>query len=194
MSSEHRQKDRQFFGRWVRGTFFGWIVGLVVIIVAGISGDLIGKGEIDSQFIIGLGMGAGVGYVQGRVLKRWLGAARDWAWMSVIGIGLPFLVFDFVGAIWNGLPEVLRLELEVAISGLLVGALQRRVLSPHSSKANWWVPACVAGWTLAAATAASGSLLDITFPSRLLNLATILLGGVVLGLVTGGVLVWIRRG
>ncbi|MFQ5719817.1 MAG: hypothetical protein ACE5IK_09735, partial [Acidobacteriota bacterium] len=159
MSSEHRQEDRQFLARWVRDTCFGWLVGLVVIIVAGIGGDLIGAGEADSQFIIGLGMGAGVGYAQGRVVKCWLGAARDWTWTSVIGIGLPFVVFDFAGAIWSRLPDVPRLELEVAISGLLVGALQRRVLSLHSSRANWWVPACVAGWTLAAATAASGSLL-----------------------------------
>jgi len=194
MSSEHSQEDRQFFSRWVRGTSFGWLVGLVIILVASIGGEVIGKGEADSQFMIGLGMGAGVGYAQGRVLKRWLGAARGWAWTSAIGFGLPFVVLDFVGSMGSELSEVLRLELEVAISGLLVGALQRRVLSLHSSRANWWVPACVAGWTLAAGTAASGSLLDIAFLGRWLNLATILLGGVVLGLVTGGVLVWIRRG
>lgn len=194
MGSDHRQEDRQFFTRWVRGTLVGWLLGLLIIIVAGIGGDLIGMGDADSQVIIGLGMGAGVGYAQGRVVKRWLGAARNWVWTSAIGIGVPFVVFDFVGAIWSRLPDVVRLELEIAICGLVVGALQRRVLSPHSSRANWWIPACVAGWTLATGTAASGSLIDSIFLGKLLNLATILLGGAVLGLVTGGALVWIRRG
>jgi len=193
MSSQDRQEDRQFFTRWVRGTFVGWLLGLVIIIVALIGGDLIGKGDGDSLFIIGISMGAGVGYAQGRMVKRWLGAARGWVWTSVIGIGVPFVVFDFVGTIWSGLPDVVQLQLEVVISGLLVGVLQRRVLCLHSSRANWWIPACVAGWTLAASTAASGSLLDIIFLGRWLNVATILLGGVVLGLVTGGVLVCIRR-
>jgi len=193
MSSQDRQEDRQFFIQWVRGTFVGWLLGLVIIIVAAIGGDLTGNGDGDSLFIIGIGMGVGVGYAQGRIVKRWLGTVRGWVWTSVFGIGVPFVVFDFVGAIWSGLPDVVQLQLEVVTSGLLVGVLQRRVLRLHSSRANWWIPACVAGWTLAASTAASGSLLHIIFLGRWLNVATILLGGVVLGLVTGGVLVWIRR-
>lgn len=194
MSSEHSQADRHFFARWVRGTFAGWLLGFVFIILGAIAGDLIGMRE--SQFIVGIGMGAGVGYAQGRVAKQWLGATRHWVWASVIGMGVPFVVFDLVAAVWSEFPNLLLLPL-VAIGGLLVGLLQRRILCSHSDRANWWVPACVAGWTLAAGTAASGPLLDIIFPGRwlsaILNLGVILLGGVVLGVVTGRVLVWMLR-
>lgn len=199
MSSEHSQADRHFFTRWVRGTFAGWLLGFVFIILGAIAGDLIGGGEsqFESQSIVGIGMGAGVGYAQGRVARQWLGATRRWVWASVIGMGVPFVVFDLVAAVWSEFAHLRSLQLDVAIGGLLVGLLQRRILCLHSDRANWWAPACVAGWTLAAGTAASGPLLDIIFPGRwlslILNLGMILLGGVVLGVVTGGVLVWMLR-
>ncbi len=197
MSTEHRQDDGQLLARWIRVTSAGWLLGVVIIVSAGVIGDVVGRGEGDSQCIVGLGIGAGVGYAQGRVARRWPDGSRHWAWTSVIGMGLPFVGFDFAGAVWNQFPDVVRLLLEVGVGGLLVGLLQWRPLRRHSVRAGWWVPASVAGWTLAAATAASGPLLNVRFLGKwffvALNLATILLGGVVLGLVTGTVLVWIRR-
>ncbi len=187
-------EDGSFFRHWVCGTFFGWLAGLAIIIAGAVVGDLVGTGEADYQFIVGLGMGVGVGYAQGRVLKRWFGTGGGWMWASVIGFGLPFVLFDLVGTIWRRLPDLPQLELEVVISALLAGVLQRRILSAHSSKTDWWIPASIAGWALAAATAASGSFLEIAFLGRWLNVATILLGGLVLGVVTGGFLVRIRRG
>ena len=65
MSSEHSQADRDFFLRWVRGTFAGWLLGFLLLIVGAIVGDLIGMWG--SNFIVGIGMGAGVGYAQGRM-------------------------------------------------------------------------------------------------------------------------------
>lgn len=195
MSPEHSQTDRQFFTRWVRGTFVGWVLGFILIILAAITGDLIGTGETESQFIVGIGMGAGVGYIQGRMARQWFGASNRWAWATVIGMGVPFIASDFIGAVWS--EYSFSLPLTVAIGGLLVGLLQRRILCSHSGRANWWVPACFAGWTLAAGTAAlSGGFLDIfprVWPVAILNLGVILFGGVVLGIVTGGALVWILR-
>ena len=194
MSPEHSQADRQFFTRWVRGTFAGWLLGFVFIILAAIAGDLIGIGERESQFIVGIGMGAGVGYAQGRVARQWFGATRRWAWATVIGMGVPFVASDFASAVWSEFS--FSLPLVVVIGGLLVGLLQRRVLRSHSDRANWWVPACVAGWSLAAGTAAVSGVLS-SGPSDpwlvILNVGVILLGGVVLGIVTGGALVWMLR-
>lgn len=194
MSAYHDQAERKFFTRWVRGTFGGWLLGFVFILLGAIAGDLLGMGESESQFIVGVAMGAGVGYAQGRVARQWFGATWRWTWASVIGMGVPFLASDFLGAVWGGYS--FSLPLVVVIGALLVGFLQREVLRSHSNRANWWVPACVAGWTLAAATAAVSGVLA-SGPSAqwlvLLRVAVILLGGVVLGTVTGGTLVWMLR-
>lgn len=194
MSTDHNQAGRKAFTRWVRGTFGGWLLGFVFIVLGAVAGDLIGMGERESQFIVGITMGAGVGYAQGRVVRQWLGATWRWTWASIIGMGVPFVASDFVSAVWSGYS--FSLPLVVAIGGLFVGLLQRRVLRSHCDRANWWVPTCVAGWTLAAGTAAVSGLLP-SGPSAgwlaIFNVGAILLGGVVLGVVTGGALVWMLR-
>ncbi len=194
MDTEKVKPDLRFFTRWVRGTFAGWLLGFVFIILAAIAGDLIGMGQGESQFIVGIGMGAGVGYAQGRVARQWFGATWRWTSASVIGMGVPFVASDLASAVWSEFS--FSLPLVVVIGGLLVGLLQRRILCSHSDRANWWVPACVAGWTLAAGTAAVSGVLP-SGPSDpwlvILNVGVILLGGVVLGVVTGGALVWMLR-
>ncbi|RMG26798.1 MAG: hypothetical protein D6724_01060, partial [Armatimonadetes bacterium] len=101
MSVDHSQADREFFTRWVRATFAGWLLGFVFVVLAAVGGDLIGIGDRESQFIVGIAMGAGVGYAQGRVMRQWLGATWRWAWASAIGMGVPFGVSDLVSAVWS---------------------------------------------------------------------------------------------
>jgi len=188
MNSDHGRADRRLFVRWVRGTFFGYLLGFVLILVGGIVGDLVGLPG--SDFMVGIGMGVGVGYMQGRALKPWLGAPSRWVWATAIGLGGLFLVEDLVAVAWTEFDNMHSLQLDVAIGGLLVGLLQRRILRSHSRGADWWIPASVAGWALAAWTA------SVTFSGAVdavLNLGMILMGGVVLGVVTGGALVWVLR-
>jgi hypothetical protein len=188
MGSEHIQADRHFFTRWVRATFIGYLLGFVFILLGGIVGDLLGLPG--SDFILGIGIGLGVGYAQGRTASQLFGAARQWMWATVIGLGGLFLVEDIVAAAWSEFDNLHSLQLDVAIGGLLVGLLQRRILRSHSDRANWWVPASVVAWSLAAWTA------SVTFSGALdaiLTLGMILMGGVVLGVVTGGALVWMFR-
>lgn len=194
MSADHSQADRKFFTLWVRGTFAGWLLGFVFVVLGAVGGDLIGIGDGESQSIVGIAMGAGVGDAQGRVVRQWLGATWRWTWASVIGMGVPFVASDFVSAVWSGYS--FSLPFLVVIGGVFIGLLQRRVLRSHYERGNWWVLACVAGWTLAAGTAAVSGVLP-SGPSAgwlaVLNVAMILLGGVVLGIVTGGALVWMLR-
>ena len=188
MCSEHIRADRHFFTRWVRATFLGYLLGFVLILLGGIVGDLLGLPG--SDFIVGIGMGLGVGYAQGRMARPWLGKTMHWMWATVIGLGRLFLAEDLVAAAWSEFDSLHSLQLDVAIGGLLVGLMQRRILRSHCSRANWWVPASVAGWALAASTA------SVTFSGdwdAILNLGMILMGGVVLGVVTGGVLLWLLR-
>ncbi len=188
MSIELSQAELKFFIRWVRSTFFGYLSGFVIIILGGIVGDLIGIPG--SDFIIGIGMGAGIGYAQGRQARQWLGATWPWVWATVIGLGVPFVLEDLLSATGIEFDGLHSLQLDVAICGLLVGLLQLRLLRSHSDRAIWWVPVCVVGWTLAAWTA---SVNFIGEWDAILNLGMILMGGVVLGVVTGGALVWMLR-
>ncbi len=138
MSPGYSEVDRKFFTRWVRGTFAGWLLGFVFIILGAIAGDLIGMGERESQFIVGIGMGAGVGYAQGRVARQWFGATWRWTSASVIGTGGPFVASDFVSALWGEF--LYSLPLVVVMGGLLVGLLQRRLLRSHSDRATGGCP------------------------------------------------------
>lgn len=170
------------FSRWVRATFLGWLIGFVLVIVGALAWDLIG---LQAQFMVGVGMGAGVGYMQGRVAREWLGAggqwlgtSKPWLWSSIIGMGLPFVLWDLLA--WTAIP--FSLGLCVALGGLLTGLLQARLLRPRSGAAGWWPLASLAGWTLG-----TGAGVDA------LILGVILLGGLVLGIVTGGTLVRMHR-
>ncbi|RMG44634.1 MAG: hypothetical protein D6718_09615 [Acidobacteria bacterium] len=194
MSARHRPAGREFFKRWVGATFAGWLLGFVFIVLAAAGGDLIGVGDGESQFIVGIAMGAGVGYAQGRVMRRRLDVTWGWVWASAIGLGVPVGAFDIATAVWGeSWPSI---PIAVVTGGLLAGLLQRRILRSRCARADWWVPACVAGWTSATGTAAVSGLLP-SGPSAgwfaLVNIAVILLGGVVLGIVTGGALVWMLR-
>lgn len=75
----------------------GWLLGIVLVILGAIAGDLIGIGG--SQFVAGIGMGAGVRYMQGRVAKQWFGrlgtgggrVSSEWGCHSWCRISWPAL-------------------------------------------------------------------------------------------------------
>jgi hypothetical protein len=189
---ERPDPNLHLFNSWLLCTVAGWLVGLSLVIVAAVLGDLLGPGGF--RFMVGLGMGAGVGLMQERIVRYWFGPARPWLWSSVIGIGAPFMLSDLLTAIRPGLSVPLLLN--VGAGGLLAGYLQARFLKKHVTGANRWIVACIAGWALAAATTlVSGLLTGVLsgFYGALINLALILLGGVVLGAVTGLALLFMLR-
>lgn len=178
------------FSRWVLATFGGWLLGVVVILLLAGIGEVVGVGD---QFSLGIGMGWSVGYAQWRVARKWFGASSQWMWASVGGMGTPFVLSDLVGARWSDAPFLLLLN--VALGGLLVGLWQRRTLQSRSVRANWWIAASIAGWMSAASLAVligrpghPRSSLELW-----LNFGAIALGGVALGVITGGALVWLLR-
>ena len=187
MRTEPGQENRNLFSRWVRATTIGWLLGFGLIIVLAIAWDMIGGG---AQFMVGVGMGAGVGYVQGRLVGKWIDKPRQWLWASVLGMGTPFLLWDLSAVI--GAESVFSLPMSVLVGGLFVGILQWRLLRPHSGRAIWWVPASLVGWGLPAAAIALGD--GGVFPGpggQLLSLGAMIFGGVALGAVTGKTLSWV---
>lgn len=183
------------FGRWVLTTSWGWLLGFVFVMLGAIGADLLLDAE-RTQCYLGLGMGAGIGYAQVRVTTRALQIGNGWGWASVVGLAVPFVAADIIRAIWPGLPYMYSLWASATCGGLLVGFLQRPMLRPHSMRANWWIPASMVGWLLAAATPLLYGNVPGVGPgvgAAFLSVAAIPLGGVILGAVTGGSLVWLLR-
>jgi len=176
--------------RWIRAKLAGWWLGLARIVGGAPLGDLLGGEDSGLQFAVGVGMGVGVGYTQGRVVRGWLGAAWPWVAASTFGIGAPWVLYDLT--VIRGFALPFSPTLYVVVGAALAGALQALPLRRHLDRAGWWVPASVAGWALA-----EGIVLipDALFrlpgpPGAVVFLVAFLLGGLVLGAVTGAVLAW----
>jgi len=181
-------------GRWTRATFRGWLLGVVFIIA--FSSLLDSIGIEGAQFYLGLA-GAGVGFTQWLLLKKFTTISRKWIWFSTTGMSIPFIVLDIVA------PHAFtyRLPLGVVLGALLSGLLQFMILKHHSPKATVWIWGSVAGWTLAILAVVAVEYTKHLAPYvrynlilALINLVLILSGGIILGIITGSVLKKILKG
>jgi hypothetical protein len=128
----------------------GWALGLILLIVLVLGSEMIGLGS--AQTPVGLGVGAGVGLLQSRELRGLLPNARSWTFASIAGHLVPFLAYDLAQAAGVRVPY--SLHICVALSGVICGVLQARLLQRWLAQAWWWLPATILGWTLAAGSAA----------------------------------------
>lgn len=188
MANERQTTIGPFFRRWVWATFVGWIIGLIGGFVAAHVAEIF-LGRV-TQFALGVGLGLAVAYFQGRLLAKMIASAKTWAWTwaGLMGMGVAFIVWDIADAVGVGEP-FLKHWIQI-LGGLLTGILQWRLLRPHYRHAAWWVLACVAGWELAFLTGDLPYFLGFG-ENALFVVAAMLLPGVMLGVVTGGVLVWL---
>ena len=171
---------------WIRSVFFGWVLGIVVVIFLAVIGDAIGARG--SQLAVGLGMGLGVGFTQERALRPVTGALTRWPGVSALGLALPFLFGDVSRLIGIGIPY--SLYGTIVIAGLVIGTFQSRLLPPAVASRGAWILANVVGWTLAAVSVAWADTFTRTLGVRgiagaLIYLGVVASGGVALGLATG---------
>lgn len=183
-------KKKQFtITRWALATFWGWLLGVIFILL--LSSFLDSVGIENMQFYLGVGMGAGVGFTQWFFLKKNTTIkSKSWIWFSMFGMGIPFIILDLALTTSTSYKPVLG----ISFGALAMGLLQYAILKNYSSSAALWVYGCFAGWILAALTTFS-----INYTMRLsaifsnialafINLFLILAGGIVLGIITGMVL------
>lgn len=171
--------------QWIKVTFWGWLLGVFLLIF--LSSILEACGIENMQFYIGISMGAGVGFTQWRLLKKYMAISIQWFYFSILGMGIPFLILDFL--MDKGV--VYKLPLSVALGGLAIGCLQYQLLKKQTTNAINWIPFTTIGWTMAAFTTL---LINLTMQIKvtgymnlvmaLLNLLLILAGGLVLGRIT----------
>ncbi|MBX3279002.1 MAG: hypothetical protein KF868_13450 [Acidobacteria bacterium] len=181
-------------GRWMRATWAGWLIGIPITILLAIAGEAVGGGGL--QFLVGAGMGAGVGLMQGRIIKGVTGESVRWLLSSMIGLSIPFLFTDVARlAVWD-IPY--SLYVCILVGGLIVGVWQARILRPYFGNSGAWTAACALGWSLAAGSAAVSDLLFQSksmrgIPGALAYLGVIAAGGLILGAVTGVVIARLTR-
>ncbi|HEX8287543.1 MAG TPA: hypothetical protein VF556_06105 [Pyrinomonadaceae bacterium] len=178
--------ERNLFILWLRATWFGWLLGVPIIIVLALIGETVGIGG--AQVLVGVGMGIGVGFMQSRAIRNILNRSTPWVWTTIIGLGLPFLATDlskFVG--WN-LPYSLLML--IAVGGLIAGVWQAFILSSQVHKIFLWTAASAVGWFFAAVTSSLADSLPRLHTIRgiwgaLLYLGIVAAGGLIPGAVTG---------
>lgn len=174
--------------RWTLATFYGWLAGVVFVLV--LSSLLDAVGIEGMQFYLGMGMSMGVSFFQWRAMKRFASIPKTWMLRAIAGMSIPFIVMDL-------LPENIpyKLPLSIVLGSLAVGLLQFPMLRHLSQKAYVWIFGCLLGWTMAVGTVfivdhtkALAPLVPSTLVLALINLILILAGGLVLGMITGLVL------
>jgi len=189
--NQHKTIDRSLVLRWVRATWFGWLLGIPIIIVLALAGEAVGIGG--AQVLVGAGMGTGIGLMQSRVIRSMLPKSGAWILACVVGLAAPFLVTDIAKTAGRNVGY--SLFVAVAVGGLIAGGWQAIILRARFRKTFWWVVASALGWTLAAGTSALADPVSRLPALRglwgaLVYLGIVAVGGLILGLVTGVCLAW----
>jgi hypothetical protein len=187
------KRSRVGWGFWLQytlastlGMFVGFFLGFLLMAIIP---DILGKWLAFSVF--GIVLGVAVGILQWIVLRRRVSGAGWWVFASAVGgLGIfqagVFFGFSTSYASFGALFGWIGI---VALGGVVTGALQWLVLRGQVSRAGWWVLASTVGWVL--------SVMGV----RALPWGTddsdalwgMVVTGLVLGVVTGGVLVWLLR-
>lgn len=130
--------------RWFLATLYGGLIGFAVMILFIIIGESLGLG--DSQFFVGLFIGAGVGYMQGRFLNKFFNYGLKWMWATVGGLGGAFILAELIPAL-TGLGNW-DINNALVGAGLLTGILQYLVIKDQTNNGVLWILFSLIAYTL----------------------------------------------
>jgi hypothetical protein len=186
--------DRNLLVSWIRATWLGWLLGIPIIIALALIGEAVHIGGV--QFLVGAGMGTGIGLMQGLVVRRILHKSFQWICACIVGLAAPFLLTDISKLVGWNLPY--SLPVAIGLGGLIIGTWQALILRSRFRQTGWWIVASILGWTLAAGTSAIADSLPRTHAIRgiwgaVVYLGLVAVGGLILGIVTGLCLAWLFR-
>jgi hypothetical protein len=189
MNNESKQLKKHFLAYWLLANFIGWLAGGIgAIILSYLVVNIFYPKE--TNLILGLCIGAGVGYTQWFVLKRKIKISSLWGLVCTICMGIPFIIDVIMEESGHKIPyfqgnyEFLGRLIFGIIEGLVIGLLQMQFLKPYFKKAAWWIAVSSTGWGIC--------FLVSSFPMPYAMLGVIV-GGILLGLITGFGIIWITR-
>lgn len=173
--------------KWIIATSVGWLIGVILVILFAMAFE--GLGIHNMQFFMGLGLGAGIGYMQWRMLGKWLGMGAEWLWLTITGLTLPFLSIDLLKLFSSFSPSGnAYLLYSIASAGLTTGLFQFFALKKDTRRSWPWIFGSLFSWSAAGIyfltinyTTAVSSHNMVLFA---LNLFIILTGGLVLGIIS----------
>ena len=189
MNTENNQLKKGFFLKWIISNGFGWLIGVIgSFILSHLVVNIFYPKE--TNLIVGLCIGAGVGYAQWFVLKGMIKISSMWGLASTICIGIPFIAFEIMDengydtSSFHGDFEFLYRLIFGLIIGFVIGLLQLQLLKPYFKTAAWWIAGSTVGWGICFLAS------SLPMPYALLG---ILLGGILLGMITGYTLNWMNK-
>ena len=174
--------DWRFRGRWVAANSLGYALGFF----AGFALGHVVLGNV----AIGVGIGAVVGGLQMRTLRRRASVDARWIACDVVGLGVALAglgLFSFVsGYPFNlGWPHgAIGWGVAFALGGGLSALLQAGV-APGLVRRSPWVVASAAGWGLSALVLAIPADMSSSMPVVLVLLRNGLMAPAIAGLVLG---------
>lgn len=160
-------------------TFWGWQLGLVLVILFSVI--LEGIEIHNMQVQLGLGMGLGVGFIQWSLLRRNNRITILWMVYSFLCLGAPFALFNS----WQA-PVTLKLLVMLVCGSTLLAIAQSRMLMLSASRTVQWILISIIAWFFSVlpliATEFTPRWVNPNWLAALFNFVLIMAGGIILGL------------
>jgi hypothetical protein len=169
MALKLTQDEKKFLSKGLLANGIAWLVGIILAIVLSYTVVNLFYPK-ETNLIVGICLGAVVGYSQWLVLKKYFKPGVWWILAAAIGIGLPFVVIFVLYEI-NGVEveftgmEILDQAILLFMGGFLTGLLQFNIFKALSPKYAWWIIISTFAWGI--------------------GWFGLILGGLVLGLIAG---------
>jgi hypothetical protein len=182
MDSERQNISWALWGRWLLATVIGWGVGIIFAIVLSYAVVNLFHPE-ETNLIVGLCVGAGVGSAQVIASRRMISSRWGWVLGTIAGIGIPYTINVLLAEGWLGTIQVSKiwLVLIVIVAGVLAGVLQVASLMRHTLRARWWIWTSVITWCVT------------WFISLTLHDPGFIVGVLAYGSMSGAILIWLVR-
>ena len=189
MKNENKKLGKKFLQHWILANGIGWLVGFIsAFILSYLVVNIFYDKE--TNLIVGLCVGASIGYAQWFILKRQFKISSIWGLICTLCLGIPVLAGVIMNENGHIIPffqedyEILGRFMFGLIVGSVIGLLQMQYLKPYFKKASRWIIANSVGWGICT--------LALSVPMPLATLA-FLIGGVLLGVVTGFGIIWMSK-
>jgi hypothetical protein len=173
----------------------GYVLGLSV-------GFLLGH-ILLGNVMVGMAIGAGVGYFQWLLLRRYVPRSSFWIVDCVAGMTVALALYSVVSTVWGypfdlGVPHgVVGWGVAFLVAGGFAGVFQYRILRRTIPRSLAWVPASAVAWGLSVAGLAIPPEMDQPMPVWMLFPRNLFLppaaAGLILGIITGFVIIAVLK-